>query len=478
MISKIRSIKRGLRMLGLSLIAVGAVGALGASAAAASSPPQWMVDGAYLGAGQTKAFTATNTSPLVLKTASITFTAPTSSCTQTGEIEGSSFAGPGTKKNVVLSCQNFAVEGAKACVVNTAGAEGGTVTTNSLKSTLVWLNQTGEAAGDLLEPTSGTSWATLVVSGCALANKYPLENAVLDELSTGESTTGQIDLPSTPILSYYDNESTRAKQSVTQLKLKAAKATLSGKFAYSLAGGEAVAVASPPPPALPPLGISPRWNVAGKFLASTETRTFTATNAKSLLLGIGAYTFEMPTCTQSGKIVGSDPERPGAEKEVTLSCTGVTAASVPTCQIRSTGQPWGTIVTEPLSSKLVWLSSNSTARAGEVLSSKSVLTTVETTGCSGISGPINGDLIVEMTPVEISETTATLSLPSPMLTKYWEYPESKSSCEAAKGVFLANGRCELTGQSLKLGSTLLSVTLSGSMSSSLNSGALFGVFAG
>jgi hypothetical protein len=449
-------------MFGLALVAVLAFGAVSAGAASASGSPLWTVKGFYLGAGATKAFTAVSTSEVVLKDASISFSSPAGECSETGEIENGE---SGVEKNVVLSCKKFAIPGAPTCTVKSTGAAAGTVTTNSLKSRLVWLKEADpEEVGNLLEPTSGTSWATIEVSNCAFAGKYPIESMLLTEFSPlfdKNVVTSEIISPETPVLSYWTNGTVREKQTASQLKMKSAKATLTGKFALSLNSKEPFGIYSP----VEEGPTEPRWKISNSttgrsfLLGPEEELPFTASSAGTLHLSLSSILFELPKCTQTGKLVGSLNGQPGGEKEVTLRCEGVAAVGAPTCKINTPGQPPGTIVSGPLQSKLVrWDSSY--VDVGEVLQTEGGGAFAEfvVTGCLGNQAPVEGKLIAEVSP---EGETGTLTLPSTPLVKYWDRGISPK-CEGA----LVDGFCERSISPLKrMGSP---VDIWGSFTFSLN----------
>jgi hypothetical protein len=260
MVSKRRSLKGGAAIFSLALVAILAFSALSVGAASAAEAPRWKVNGTYIGAGTSKAFTTTSTNEVVLSFKSGFYLAsPAGECTQTGEIEGSAAGAPGTKKNVVLTCKKvkvFETAGKKElvnCTVKSAGAEVGTIKTNSLKGTLVWLNASGAAAGDLVEPTSGTNWATIEILGaaCAAAQKANITGQGINQFLPvdEEVETAQLAFPSTAILNYYNNETSRAKQTISQLKYGAVTATLSGNFNLSLTSKEKMGVITAMPTA-------------------------------------------------------------------------------------------------------------------------------------------------------------------------------------------------------------------------------------
>jgi hypothetical protein len=323
MVSKRRTLKGGAAIFSLALVAVLALSALNAGAASAAEAPRWSVKGAYLGAGATKSFTATSSSEVTLSFGCggcnvVKLASPAGECSETGEIEGSAAGVPGIKKTTVLTCNKVKVfaEGKEQpnCTVRSAGAEIGTIKTNSLKSTLVWLNQTGGAAGDLIEPTSGTSWATIEILGaaCGAKSKSNLTQMAINEILPveEEADTQQLNLPSAAITNYYNNEASRAKQTITQLKQGSATATLSGKFTFSLSSKEKVGV-SP----IAGSGAS-RWKVGGWFLGAGVTKPFTATSIGTIfweMPDLGTI-LKMPNAQVPGSSLGAPPGRPAVNR--------------------------------------------------------------------------------------------------------------------------------------------------------------------
>jgi hypothetical protein len=325
-------------MLGLALVAMLAFGALSAGAASAAEAPRWKVKGAYLGAGASKAFTATSTTEVVLNGGGVIFTAPTGECSQTGEIEGSAAGSPGKKKNVVLSCKKVKVLSSGGtelpqCSVKSTGAEAGTITTNSLKGTLVWLNQTGGAAGDLIEPTaSGTEWVKIEVTGatCPIKGNYPVSSMAINEVLPveEEAVTGAINLPKSQVLSYWNNEAVRVKQTIAGVKVKGGAAALSGQLSFSLNSKESFGV-SPTPK-----GSAARWKVGNWFLPAGATKPFTATG--SMKLSFFGIPITMPECTATGKLIGSSPGQAGTS-ETAITCQEISVEGDPSCPVHTVG---------------------------------------------------------------------------------------------------------------------------------------------
>jgi hypothetical protein len=412
-------------MLGLALAAVLAFSAM--AAGVASAAPYWQVKGASLGAGATKPFTAASTTEVTLKAPGlgITLSSPAGECSQSGEIEGSAAGTPGKKKSVVLSCKKVKVVGAEEiCSAKSVGAEVGTITTNSLKGTLVWLNETGNAAGDLLEPTSGTNWAEIQIANipgknCPLNGTYKVTGQVINEILPieEEAVTSALLHPATAITNYWNNEASRVKQTISGLKVGPAKATLAGKFSSSLNSKETVGV-SPVTPPVP----APRWKADGYSLGAGQSKPFTATSTGTALWAYGPFAIELPECSEAGTIVGSAVGKPGT-KNLVLTCKGAAfkGETPQKCLIHTPGQPSGTIVSNNLKSTLVSLGGSEIAervepQAGTVWFSM----VVEGVGCPlAETYSVTGELAGKVSPVleegPLSRTTFTNP---PTLSKY------------------------------------------------------------
>jgi hypothetical protein len=371
MISRRKPVRHIALALSTALVALLSFSAVSAQAASSPEAPRWKVNGAFLGNGVTKAFTATNTTELAIAFSGIKVAAPAGQCTITGEIQGNGSFNSGSRKNVILSCTKAAVIGAANCAVNSTGSPSGTIISNSLKSEVVWLGESGEAAGDRFEPaTAGQPWMKLDITGekCAAAinAKEVTIPPITKILPVGkESTAGELVFPSPTVLNYYGNNNwgsapSRPKQAINAFKVGAAAATLSGSFSFGLNSKESVGIIQSSAPVAPGAG-TPRWAVteAGvtSFLASGATRSFTSTSVGVIKAGLSSENIEMEKCTQTGKIVGSAAGLPGTKKEVQITCEGVHVVGGGSCVIKSPGQPAGTIQSSLLKATLVRLSS-------------------------------------------------------------------------------------------------------------------------
>jgi len=156
----------------LALVAVFAFSAV-AVASASAKEPRWKVGGAFLGSGVAEAFTSTSgASKLRVPARSLVLNCKKDS--GTGKIVGSAEGSAGTNKEVVVTFEECSVEGAAACVVPN-------IKTAKLKSELVWLAKTGNAAGDRLTPESGEVFTTILIEGCAAEGTFPVKGEALGE---------------------------------------------------------------------------------------------------------------------------------------------------------------------------------------------------------------------------------------------------------------------------------------------------------
>jgi hypothetical protein len=409
--------RRALKALGLSLVAVLALGAAVANAAPLRVAPSWQVKGSVMETGVAKPFSGTNTTEFAFKlSAGYRAYAAAGNCTESGELFGAARGTPGKKTNLSITCNNVK-SSVVNCTVNSPGAPAGTVVTKPLRSMLVWLGSTGSAAGDLIEPVSGTTLAELEFGGAACAvntEGVPMvvKGRLIDEVLPTSGEVTSVNLPATNITSYYNNELSRRQQKITPLKIAGGNATAPGTFGFALSSKEAIGVAGTEQQEILPAG-EPHWTVkqAGvtKSLGSTEQRSFTTVAPGSLVMTLGAVTsLEMPECTGTGKIVGSALHQPGKKEGMSLTCKGVTVAN-PVCKVHSPGQPAGTVATNALAAKLVRTASG--VFAEEITASGgsgSAMTTIEFEGAScplvETTAPITGKLVSMLPLEEIAET--------------------------------------------------------------------------
>jgi hypothetical protein len=242
------SLKRNIKALGLTLVAVVALSAIAASAAQANAP-RFTVGGSTT-FGET-AFTGVNEG-------SVTFTNPsrgtimhTSTCAITGNIKSSALGVSSTFSKVTMTCTNIqvtiaGVDRTALCPVHSPGAANGTVTTNDMDGSLVWTAATGDASvGMTFTPEAGKEapFSELEITGatCPLATgATPLKSlgtmvAINDTATTVDATTQKIVFADPADTSYWTNQTpTRTKDTDPGLTTGGTEATFSGTFSLKL----------------------------------------------------------------------------------------------------------------------------------------------------------------------------------------------------------------------------------------------------
>jgi len=234
-----------IKVVGLALVAVMAFSALTAAAAQAGAP-RWTTEAGTLGTGATKVATGTGeeatANTLAVPTLPLTLETKGDNCTISGNIIGTAANTPGTMTGK-LHCTEVKVKENAACVVKSSGAgvANGTVSTNNLTGTLVWLEEKGtKKVGVTFAPeTVGQNFVSIVVSGCALAETYAVTGNVIGRVSTPEggvdATEGTLLFDGAANPAYWDNATpTRAKKEDAGLKFGAKAATFMGAFTIKL----------------------------------------------------------------------------------------------------------------------------------------------------------------------------------------------------------------------------------------------------
>jgi hypothetical protein len=238
------------KILGPVLVAVLAVSAFAATSAQASAP-HWTVGGKTIIATESQAFTAKSTGTIGLEVAGLSLRSTTSKdCTASGSIVGSGGGAPGTSRNVTIKCTNVEVlvggNPSSGCTVHSPGQANGTVITNELRSTLVWLEETGtEKVGNTFTPESGTTFVTLEVTGneCPefLFERYDITGNVIATVDPVKKDVeeGTLTLPETPHKTYWTNQTpTRVKDVDSGLLWKGGAAVFWGTFDFGLVSKE------------------------------------------------------------------------------------------------------------------------------------------------------------------------------------------------------------------------------------------------
>jgi hypothetical protein len=248
------SLKRNTQALA-AVAAVFAFSAIAAaSALAAGDAPRWTISGVTPTSGNT-AFTATSTGSAGGATAKLevpglfTLTNPASKCTATGNIAGSAANTSGSVNNMVLRCHEVDIEGLPNCVLeDETDTVPGTITTENLKGTNVWLESTGDRTGVTFTPTTaGGPFAKLLVTTKAGAPEpcvfvgltTKIEGSIVAEVETPntDATTQALNFPNPPITETWTNATPRVKVATADgLKVGGKAATFTNTFDIALTG--------------------------------------------------------------------------------------------------------------------------------------------------------------------------------------------------------------------------------------------------
>jgi hypothetical protein len=193
---------------------------------------------------------------------------------------------------------------------------------------------------------------------------------------------------------------------------------------------------------------APRWTVGGATPLANLSLPFTgkstgAENSKDeqakevgTLEVPGLFTLKNPKdkCTVTGRIVGSAALSPGTNKEVVLHCEGVEFTSAglnAACVVHSPGKPDGTIATEKLESRLVWLASTGTTHVGDRFESEAStggplvsLEIAEKPGkeciLTGMKFEVKGCVIGTMETPNTDKETQAINFPTPPITNSFD----------------------------------------------------------
>lgn len=191
---------------------------------------------------------------------------------------------------------------------------------------------------------------------------------------------------------------------------------------------------------------APRWTVGGATPLANLSFPFTgnstgAENSKDEqakevgTLELPGFTLKNPKdkCTVTGRIVGSAALSPGTNKEVVLHCEEIEFTSAglnAACVVHSPGKPDGTIATEKLESRLVWLTSAGTTHVGDRFESEAStggpLVSLEFSGKPGKECILAGKLEVKGCVIGTMETpntdkvTQAINFPTPPITNSFD----------------------------------------------------------
>jgi hypothetical protein len=178
--------------------------------------------------------------------------------------------------------------------------------------------------------------------------------------------------------------------------------------------------------------LAPRWTVAGSTLTAGQTETFHASSTGTVALtggGVFLKSVNNGDCTFTGKIEGSGAGESGKLREAYLICHNLetytsTGTTIPTCIIHSPGEANGTIKTNNIDGKLVWLNQNGNTEVGATLTPEAgtEFFSIEVTGAScPVKGtyPITGTTVGKVEPVGSDATEGFLTFPSTAITTTW-----------------------------------------------------------
>lgn len=151
--------------------------------------------------------------------------------------------------------------------------------------------------------------------------------------------------------------------------------------------------------------LAPRWKVAGAFLGSGATKSYTATLTGAATLEVpGLMTLESSSCSVTGKIVGSAAKTESTHKESVLECKTIAVKGAPACEVTN-------IVTSKMKGQLGWMEATGESNVLTFeAESGSSLTTVLIEECA-LEGeyPVTGGTVATLTPTATEATEATLA---------------------------------------------------------------------
>jgi hypothetical protein len=221
------SLKRNIQILA-AVAAVFAFSAIAAaSALAAGDAPRWTISGVTPTSGSTE-FTGASTGSAGGATGKLevpgllNFTNPANECTISGNIVGSAANTSGAINNVLLRCHEFEVEGLPNCVIeDETDTIPGTITSENLRGTNIWLAATGDRAGVTFTPTSaGGGLFKFVITnnpanpGCVFAGLTArIDGSIIGEVESpgADATSQSLNFPNPPITESWSNATPRVK---------------------------------------------------------------------------------------------------------------------------------------------------------------------------------------------------------------------------------------------------------------------------
>jgi hypothetical protein len=241
------SLKGNIKALSLALAAVFAFSALSAVAAQANAP-RWTVAGSTIGSAVTKEFHAESTGQVSLIQGGTGLEIKSGGtakgeCTVKGKIVGSNAGEPGKNKEMTLTCKNLkifvsGVDQSAVCTLHSPGKADGTVETNDLESTLVWLESSGDGkVGDLFQPEANTAtgvFGKLEITGasCPVRQNFNITGGMIAtvETVTQDVTENSLDFPATAHTKYWTNQTPTRTEDTATLKTGAAASTFVATF--------------------------------------------------------------------------------------------------------------------------------------------------------------------------------------------------------------------------------------------------------
>jgi hypothetical protein len=241
------SLKGNIKALSLALAAVFAFSALSAVAAQANAP-RWTVDGSTIGSAVTREFHAESTGQVELIQGGTGLEIKSGGtakgeCTAKGKIVGSEAGAPGKNKEVTLTCINAkvfvsGVDQSAICTVHSPSKPDGTIETNDLESTLVWLESSGDTRfGDLFQPEANTATGTFVkleITGasCPVRQNLNVTGGAIGTVEnvTQDLTENSLNFPATAHTKYWTNQTPTRTEDTATLKVGAAVSTFVATF--------------------------------------------------------------------------------------------------------------------------------------------------------------------------------------------------------------------------------------------------------
>ncbi len=238
-----------IRTLTIALLALSVLGAFAASSAFAASTnnPQWQVNKAELSGNKEVTAEANGTQKLNVAGAfGATIACKKLKVASGAKIIGSTKPAAGTDEETIVY-EECEVEGSPSCTINGEAAGKAKITTNLLKSTLVFKTKAAAEKEEsstlsLFEPKTGTVFVTLTLAGtCPATGSFEITGQVAAENVKGneEIETHELNAPATAITKYFVNEGGKTvEKKVNALKFGIFPASYVGKAKIKLTSKE------------------------------------------------------------------------------------------------------------------------------------------------------------------------------------------------------------------------------------------------